>query len=240
MANWIQNCQICNDGLCIRMEELKKTNLSERQAAEVMMEEALELHPELKEEFSADKIRMRYRYHMNGKKVEEFLPIMPAWPMCKKCGQGPVLSEFNQGSIEPAEHGLCRDCNSNENREQKPDCRECGGPIHRTVYSHGLCETCRKKELRKAKSEDADKRLEERQKEIDLTPVDTKTEEFWTDLIEKFGTITADIQVDDAIPFGKVEDETLDKIKGFRHQLFNLYGYLDKVIEQSEVKVWVQ
>ena len=78
MANWIQNCQICNDGLCIRMEELKKTNLSERQAAEVMMEEALELHPELKEEFSADKIRMRYRYHMNGKKVEEFLPIMPA------------------------------------------------------------------------------------------------------------------------------------------------------------------
>ena len=85
MANWIQNCQICNDGLCIRMEELKKTNLSERQAAKVMMEEAWGMHPELKEEFSADKIRMRYRYHMNGKNVEEFLPIMPAWPMCKKC-----------------------------------------------------------------------------------------------------------------------------------------------------------
>lgn len=30
MATWIQNCQICNDGLCIRMEELKKTNLNPR------------------------------------------------------------------------------------------------------------------------------------------------------------------------------------------------------------------
>ena len=33
MANWIQNCQICNDGLCIRMEELKKEGFSERQSA---------------------------------------------------------------------------------------------------------------------------------------------------------------------------------------------------------------
>jgi hypothetical protein len=243
MANWIQNCQICNDGLCIRMEELKKTDLSEREAAEVLMYEALDSFPELKKEFSADKIRMRYRYHMKGKRVEEILPAdspFSGWPMCKVCGSTRVTEKHHwHGSgdpLEPEEHGLCKDCYS----DQLPKCKSCEATLNGKANSHGLCKWCRKKELREAKQEDAQTMLDEREKEFNQISVDAETEEFWNDLIGKFETIIAEIQVDDAVPCGKVEVKTLDNIKDFRHQLFNLYGYLDDVIEQSEVSVRVQ
>lgn len=40
MTAWLQNCQICNDGLCIRFEELKKDGHSDRRISEIMEEEA--------------------------------------------------------------------------------------------------------------------------------------------------------------------------------------------------------
>jgi hypothetical protein len=73
MAKWIKNCQICNDGLCIRFEELKKNAHKDRRIAAIMAEEANQAYPELKDEFSADRIRDRYRYHMK-KKMGEIPP----------------------------------------------------------------------------------------------------------------------------------------------------------------------
>jgi len=240
MANWIQNCQICNDGLCIRMEELKKTNLSERQASQVMMEEALNSYPQLKKEFAADKIRMRYRYHMKRRKVEEILPPdsqFAGWPMCKACGNTRVKEKFHlPGSgkpLDPEEHGLCNRCY----HEQLPKCKSCETTLDGQVYSHGLCRFCRKKELRGAAKEDVNKRLDERQKEFDETPVDTETEEFWTDLIEKWEPIEETLG---GIPCGKVGNETLARIEDFRSGLKGLVYCLNDVVTESEVSVKVQ
>lgn len=242
MASWIQNCQICNDGLCIRIEELKREGHSERASAEIMQEEAYDAYPELKKEFAAERIRRRYKYHMK-EKVGQIVPKKASWPMCKKCGQGPVereLSRFGK-STDPAEHGLCKHCHWEEQIEKKPNCRECAGHIRGEVYNHGLCEICRKKELREAARENADKRLDARQKEFDATPVDAETEEFWTDSLNNFKAIVEAIEVPDGVlPCGKVGDEMLEKIKDFREQLYTLVHGLDEVIEQSEVSVRVQ
>jgi hypothetical protein len=70
MSAWIQSCLICNDGLCERVEELKKDGYSERRASEIMHGEAYQEHPELRDEFSASKIRNRYQYHMKRKLAE--------------------------------------------------------------------------------------------------------------------------------------------------------------------------
>ena len=61
-----------------------------------MKEEALDSYPQLKKEFAADKIRMRYRYHMKGRKVEEILPPdsqFAGWPRCKVCGSNRVVEK---------------------------------------------------------------------------------------------------------------------------------------------------
>jgi hypothetical protein len=94
--------------------------------------------------------------------------------------------------------------------------------------------------LREAKQEDDQTRLDEREKEFNQTPVDTETEDFLNDLIEKFKTITGEIQADKLIPCGKVGDETLESIQNFRSQLYGLANHLKEVIEQSEVSVRVQ
>ena len=67
MAIWINNCIICNDGVQIRVEELKKEGHSELNACCVMEEEAHKAYPELKDDFTVEKIRNRYRYHMKGR-----------------------------------------------------------------------------------------------------------------------------------------------------------------------------
>ena len=126
MANWIQNCQICNDGLCIRMEDLKLEGHSERTAAEIMQKEAYLKYPELKDEFSESRIRDRYRYHMR-KKVGEIPPNSSAVyrvPDCKKCGARSVI--MSPKTEEPMEHGLCHQCRSEElapERERKAEQR---------------------------------------------------------------------------------------------------------------------
>lgn len=241
MTSWIQNCQICNDGLCIRMENLKKEGHSERAAAEIMQEEAYDSYPELKKEFAAERIRRRYKYHWKEKGKREVGQIVPSWPMCKTCGIRPVDESFdpvNRRNSTPAEHGLCQHCHWEEQKNKKPACRKCDGYIRGEVYGHGLCESCRKKELHEKKRSDVNKKLDVRQKEVDQIPIDTETEDFWTDLIDKFAVIT--ISGNGGIPRGKVGDEKLENIKGFRSQLFTLVDYLDDVIEQSEVRVRVQ
>ena len=240
MTNWIQNCQICNDGLCIRMEDLKKTGLSDRRAAEVMQEEAYDSYPDLKTEFSASRIRDRYRYHMQGKKVGEIPPPdsqFAGWPMCKVCGSNRVVEKPHwDGSgkpLEPEEHGQCQSCYN----DQLPKCKSCGTTLYGNVFGHGLCRFCRKKDLRGAAKEDVKQRLDERQKEFDETPVDTETEEFWTDLIEKWEPIEDTM---DGIPCGKVGDETLARIEEFRSRLKGLVYCLNDVVTESEVSVKVQ
>jgi len=127
MANWIQNCQICNDGLCIRFEELKIDGNSDRVVAEIMEEEAYQKYPELKNDFSASRIRNRYRYHMK-KKVGEIHPNSGGAyrvPNCKKCGSRSVI--MSPKTEEPMEHGLCYRCRSEElapEKERKAEQRD--------------------------------------------------------------------------------------------------------------------
>jgi hypothetical protein len=64
--NWLKDCTICNDGLCIEMEALKKQGHSERKASEIMADEAAHRYPELATEFSAEVIRARYMRKMKS------------------------------------------------------------------------------------------------------------------------------------------------------------------------------
>jgi hypothetical protein len=129
---------------------------------------------------------------------------------------------------------------ANATSEEEQTCKKCGLHIFGHVFRHGLCKRCRKKELNEAAREDAEKRLEGRQEEFDRTPIDTNTEEIWNDLINKFGSVVIDVDDQQDIPCGKVSEETLEKIQNFRSQLYGLVGYLNEVIEQSEVSVRVQ
>ena len=54
MTSWLNDCEICNNGLIARVQELKKTGHSEREAAQIMSEEATAKHPELADEFSVE------------------------------------------------------------------------------------------------------------------------------------------------------------------------------------------
>lgn len=64
-VEWIKGCQICNFGLVIRFNELKKQGLSDRHVSRLMAKEAAEAHPDLADEFSAERIRDRMRHHLN-------------------------------------------------------------------------------------------------------------------------------------------------------------------------------
>ena len=54
--NWLRDCEICNAGVCKRMDELKEQGLSERAASRRMEREC-------GGEQSASKILGRYKYH---------------------------------------------------------------------------------------------------------------------------------------------------------------------------------
>ncbi len=63
-VKWLNGCEMCNTGIVVEVKSLQKEGLSVRAATEVMHETAYQKYPELKEEFSAGKIRNRYNYHM--------------------------------------------------------------------------------------------------------------------------------------------------------------------------------
>jgi flagellar biosynthesis component FlhA len=81
--------------------------------------------------------------------------------------------------------------------------------------------------------EDANKRLEERQKEYDQTSVNAEVDENWIELISQWEAV---VLVDKDV-CGKVGEETLGRIQEFRRTLFNLIGVVDDVIKESEVSV---
>jgi len=116
MEKWYQNCQVCNNGLVGRFEELKKEGHAERKAARLLEKEALKEYPEMEQEFSADRLRKRYQYHMKGgdkKEVGENLPPADDRPKCITCDDKPVIVSKKTG--QPMKHGLCYGCRKNAN-----------------------------------------------------------------------------------------------------------------------------
>jgi len=59
-ADWLLGCEICNTGLCKRIDELKDQDKTVREAARIMESESDGL-------WDAEKIRDRYRYYKGGK-----------------------------------------------------------------------------------------------------------------------------------------------------------------------------
>jgi hypothetical protein len=82
-VNWLKECDICNVGLCKRLDELVSPvsaggqGLSEREAARVMEKEAEEQIG--KKVWTAGQIRRRYVYH-TGKWESDKKPVKPAGP----------------------------------------------------------------------------------------------------------------------------------------------------------------
>lgn len=60
LDSWLKDCEICNVGLCKRIDELKEEGNSTREAARIMDSESDGL-------WEADKIRNRYRYYKQGR-----------------------------------------------------------------------------------------------------------------------------------------------------------------------------
>jgi N6-adenosine-specific RNA methylase IME4 len=58
---WLKECEVCNAGLCVRVDNLKADGKSERAACRIMSEECEGL-------YSSSEIRKRYRYHKIGTK----------------------------------------------------------------------------------------------------------------------------------------------------------------------------
>lgn len=56
---WLKDCELCNAGVCKRIDELKDQGLSERAASRKMENDCDGL-------WSADKIHGRYRYYKKG------------------------------------------------------------------------------------------------------------------------------------------------------------------------------
>jgi len=62
---WIENCLICNSGLCVEVDKRKQDGLTELAACKELSEESQGL-------YSAKQILDRYRYHTSkDKKVSE-------------------------------------------------------------------------------------------------------------------------------------------------------------------------
>lgn len=67
--SWLKDCEICNAGLCVRVDELKKVGNSERGACRLMSEESEGV-------YSPIDIRNRYRYNKLG--LNSSTPRKPA------------------------------------------------------------------------------------------------------------------------------------------------------------------
>jgi len=56
---WIENCELCNAGVCVRVDELKADGYKVREAARIMEQECDGV-------YTANQIRDRYRYYKSG------------------------------------------------------------------------------------------------------------------------------------------------------------------------------
>lgn len=76
LDTWQKDCEICNVGLCNRIDGLKDEGKSIREAARIMESESDGL-------WDADKIRARYKYYKGGRKppIQEIPPIAFTQPV---------------------------------------------------------------------------------------------------------------------------------------------------------------
>jgi len=63
---WLKECEICDAGLCRRMDELQEAGYTQRESARIMEDEAAECLGEVL--WKAPQIRRRYLYH-SGKRI---------------------------------------------------------------------------------------------------------------------------------------------------------------------------
>jgi hypothetical protein len=188
----------------MRIEELKRQGHSERSAADMMELEALKEYPEMRQEFNADRIRHRYRYHMKKKDMGETLPPKPVaghqWPNCKKCGNFRVKNGKSVPDGEP-------DKNGKQTLVPAP-------------ASHGLCSRCHQEELREKELEKLQCDFDAKAKDFEQTPIDPKAECYWAKLTEQLEEL---LTVDFAI--GKISPEMFNRV-------WNAFRILDDAIEQ--------
>jgi hypothetical protein len=200
------------------MEELKKEGHSVRSAAQQMELEALKEYPEMMQEFNAERLRARYRYHFYKKGIEndmgENLPAHPMtddeWPMCKKCGSSKVKVGGSVPVGEPGENG--------------------GQKYVSAPASHGLCPQCRNGELREQRVEKLKADFNEKEKEFEQTPIDPQADRDWIQLAERLEKL---LTFDFAI--GKISLEVFDRAwNAFRI----LYDAIGEVSELSQAPIY--
>ncbi len=78
MANWIQGCTMCNDGIVMEVKRREQGGQSVNAACKEMAAEAAAKFPELASEFKAKRIMQRYRYHAGLENVSENRKPEPA------------------------------------------------------------------------------------------------------------------------------------------------------------------
>jgi len=69
MPEWITGCSICSERMIEEVKVRHENGQSVNAACKDMETKAVVKYPELKKEFSANRIRDRYRYHMQGARV---------------------------------------------------------------------------------------------------------------------------------------------------------------------------
>lgn len=62
-TEWLKGCEVCNAGLCKKMDALIESGLSQRKAAKVLVEEQKETLGQVV--YSANALRHRYCDHTN-------------------------------------------------------------------------------------------------------------------------------------------------------------------------------
>lgn len=71
MTEWLKGCEVCDAGLCARVDELKGQGISERQASKMLEDDQKEHLGDVV--YSANILRSRYKYLKGGRK-----PTTPA------------------------------------------------------------------------------------------------------------------------------------------------------------------
>lgn len=126
-----------------------------------------------------------------------------------------------------------------ENPSQEwPYCKKCGylpvkaakeydenGRGTRVPIDHGLCHPCRKNELNAKRALQAKAEVDQAIEEFEQTPIDPEVERYWDEITPKIEELF------DGPLIGKVGEEALEKIRGLKRGLYEIF---DGVIEESE------
>lgn len=221
MVEWVENCEICNTGLCSRMDQLIAEGKSEREAARVMEEEARAKAKQqgLDDLISANAIRKRYQWHTG-----RVSPTKEKKSRCIRCGnEFPVLNMHHYQGFSYCD--VCLKARKETDKEQKekeaaeekiPWCPNCR---HHRVYKtkegnwSEFCRTCQKK-VNKLK-EDIEK-----EKDLDAIPVDPEAQKAWNGIPDLISQLTSSIK--DA----RVQKIEPDLYESIRTQAYELESHL--------------